>query len=210
MFADATEFDQWFNTDGEEGRDNTVKRLHTVLRPFMLRRVKNDVEKDLPPKTEIKLYIGMSAMQRFWYTKLLSKDAGTLNALGGPDRVRLLNLLMQLRKVCNHPYLFEGAEQGPPYIDGPHLWENSGKLVLLQRLLPKLMTQGSRVLIFSQMTRLLDILEDFMRLQGYEYCRLDGNTKGEDRDTAVDAFNAPGSSKFCLSIVGGLRCGMGQ
>ena len=71
------------------------------------------------------------------YTKILSKDAHTLNALGGPDHVRLLNILMQLRKVCNHPYLFEGAEPGPPFLDGPHLWENTGKLVLLSKLLPK-------------------------------------------------------------------------
>jgi len=65
----------------------------------------------------------------------------------------------QLRKVCNHPYLFEGAEPGPPYTNGPHLWENAGKMILLDKLLPKLKAQGSRVLIFSQMTRALDILQ---------------------------------------------------
>ena len=54
-----------------------------------------------------------------------SQDATALNQLGGADKVRLLNILMQLRKVCNHPYLFDGAEPGPPYEDGPHLWENA-------------------------------------------------------------------------------------
>jgi SWI/SNF-related matrix-associated actin-dependent regulator of chromatin subfamily A member 5 len=93
------EFDEWFSMGGAEARENVVKKLHTVLRPFMLRRVKKDVEKDLPPKIETKLYIGMSEMQRAWYTKILSKDAHALNALGGPDRVKLLNVLMQLRKV---------------------------------------------------------------------------------------------------------------
>jgi len=93
------EFDEWFSMGGTEARENVVKKLHTVLRPFMLRRVKKDVEKDLPPKIETKLYIGMSEMQRAWYTKILSKDAHSLNALGGPDRVKLLNVLMQLRKV---------------------------------------------------------------------------------------------------------------
>ena len=91
---------------------------------------------------------------------------------------------MQLRKVCNHPYLFEGAEPGPPYSNGPHLWENSGKMVLLDKLLPKLMAQGSRVLIFSQMTRLLDILSDYMDLKGYQHCRIDGSTSGEVRRAA--------------------------
>ena len=80
---------------GDSGaKDNVVKKLHTVLRPFVLRRIKRDVEADLPPKREIKLYIGLTEMQRLWYTKILSKDAHTLNALGGPDRVRLLNCLL--------------------------------------------------------------------------------------------------------------------
>jgi SWI/SNF-related matrix-associated actin-dependent regulator of chromatin subfamily A member 5 len=166
----------------------------------MLRRIKRDVEADLPPKREIKLYIGLTEMQRLWYTKILSKDAHTLNALGGPDRVRLLNILMQLRKVCNHPYLFEGAEPGPPFLDGPHLWENTGKLVLLSKLLPKLQAQQSRVLIFSQMTRMLDILEDFMRLKRYAYCRIDGSTSGDDRDLQMDTFNAPNSPKFAFLL----------
>merc|ERR1711871_748268 len=133
-------------------------------------------------------------------TKILSKDAHTLNALGGPDRVRLLNILMQLRKVCNPPYLFEGAEPGPPFLDGPHLWENTGKLVLLSKLLPKLQAQQSRVLIFSQMTRMLDILEDFMRLKRYAYCRIDGSTSGDDRDLQMDTFNAPDSPLFAFLL----------
>ena len=69
---------------------------------------------------------------------------------------------------------FDGAEAGPPYSDGPHLWENSGKMMLLHKLLPKLKAKGSRVLIFSQMTRILDIMEDYLRLVQYEYCRIDG------------------------------------
>ena len=107
---------------------------------------------------------------------------------------------MQLRKVCNHPYLFDGAEDGPPYVDGPHLWEACGKMQLLHKLLPKLKERDSRVLIFSQMTRVLDILEDYMRLVGHEYCRIDGNTDGERRDTQIDEFNQEGSSKFCFLL----------
>lgn len=200
IFASEADFESWFSLGDADAKENVVKKLHTVLRPFMLRRIKKDVEKDLPPKREVKLYIGMTEMQRLWYTKILSKDAHTLNSLGGPDRVQLLNILMQLRKVCNHPYLFEGAEPGPPYLDGPHLWENAGKLVVLRKLLPKLQAQGSRVLIFSQMTRMLDILEDYMRLNCYEYCRIDGSTSGDDRDAQMDEFNAPGSTKFVFLL----------
>ena len=72
---------------------------------------------------------------------------------------------MQLRKVCNHPYLFTGAEPGPPFMDGPHLFENAGKLVLVDKLLSKLKKNGDRVLVFSQMTRMLDILEDYVRFK---------------------------------------------
>ena len=87
-----------------------------VLRPFLLRRVKNDVEKSLPPKKETILKIGMSEMQQTWYKKLLQKDISTLT--GGADRSKLLNIVMQLRKCCNHPYLFQGAEPGPPFMAG--------------------------------------------------------------------------------------------
>lgn len=166
-------FDEWFSLSDETRKENVIKKLHTVLRPFMLRRVKRDVAASLPPKKETKLYIGLTQLQQDWYVKVLQKDASELNKLGGPDRWRLLNVLMQLRKVCNHPYLFDGAEKGPPYVDGPHLWENSGKMLLMHKLLPKLKERGSRVLIFCQMTRVLDILEDYMRLLQYEYCRIE-------------------------------------
>jgi len=124
IFGDSEQFDEWFSlSSGSDGQDNVIRKLHTVLRPFMLRRVKKDVACNLPPKKETKLFIGLTETQQDWYKKLLRKDAHELNSLGGPDKVRLLNILMQLRKVCNHPYLFDGAEPGPPYSDGPHLWE---------------------------------------------------------------------------------------
>lgn len=200
IFGDAEQFDDWFSLKDDQGQENVIRKLHTVLRPFMLRRVKKDVACGLPPKKETKLYIGLTAMQQDWYTRILKKDAHELNSLGGPDRVRLLNILMQLRKCCNHPYLFDGAEAGPPYTDGPHLWENSGKMCLLHKLLPKLKQKGSRVLVFSQMTRVLDILEDYCRLTGYQYCRLDGNTPGEVRDQHTEEFNRPGSEKFIFLL----------
>jgi len=139
-------------------------------------------------------------MQREWYTKILMKDIDIINAAGKTNRVRLLNLLMQLRKNCNHPYLFDGAEPGPPYTTGEHLVLNSGKLTVLDKLLARLQENGDRVLIFSQMTRLLDILEDYCMYRGYNHCRLDGQTKHEDRQRQINEFNAPNSEKFVFLL----------
>ncbi|CAI9118739.1 OLC1v1020343C1 [Oldenlandia corymbosa var. corymbosa] len=198
IFSSAETFDEWFQISGENDQQEVVQQLHKVLRPFLLRRLKSDVEKGLPPKKETILKVGMSQMQKQYYRALLQKDLEVVNA--GGERKRLLNIAMQLRKCCNHPYLFQGAEPGPPYTTGDHLIENAGKMVLLDKLLPKLKERDSRVLIFSQMTRLLDILEDYLMYRGYLYCRIDGNTGGEDRDASIEAFNKPGSEKFVFLL----------
>ncbi|CAH6779961.1 probable global transcription activator SNF2L1 isoform X3 [Phodopus roborovskii] len=200
VFNSADDFDSWFDTKNCLGDQKLVERLHVVLKPFLLRRIKTDVEKSLPPKKEIKIYLGLSKMQREWYTKILMKDIDVLNSAGKMDKMRLLNILMQLRKCCNHPYLFDGAEPGPPYTTDEHIVSNSGKMVALDKLLARIKEQGSRVLIFSQMTRLLDILEDYCMWRGYEYCRLDGQTPHEEREGAIEAFNAPNSSKFIFML----------
>ncbi|XP_042397975.1 ISWI chromatin-remodeling complex ATPase CHR11-like isoform X1 [Zingiber officinale] len=96
--------------------------------------------------------------------------------------------------------VIKGAEPGPPYTNGENLITNAGKMVLLDKLLPKLKERDSRVLIFSQMTRLLDILEDYLLYRGYQYCRIDGNTGGEERDASVETFNQPGSQKFIFLL----------
>ncbi|KAL7979979.1 hypothetical protein Chor_004448 [Crotalus horridus] len=200
VFNSAEDFDSWFDTKNCLGDQKLVERLHAVLKPFLLRRIKAEVEKSLPPKKEVKIYLGLSKMQREWYTKILMKDIDILNSAGKMDKMRLLNILMQLRKCCNHPYLFDGAEPGPPYTTDTHLVSNSGKMVALDKLLSKLKEQGSRVLVFSQMTRLLDILEDYCMWRGYEYCRLDGQTPHEEREEAIDTFNAPNSRKFVFML----------
>ncbi|XP_025621656.1 ISWI chromatin-remodeling complex ATPase CHR11 [Arachis hypogaea] len=198
IFSSAETFDEWFQISGENDQQEVVQQLHKVLRPFLLRRLKSDVEKGLPPKKETILKVGMSQMQKQYYRALLQKDLEVVNA--GGERKRLLNIAMQLRKCCNHPYLFQGAEPGPPYTTGDHLITNAGKMVLLDKLLPKLKERDSRVLIFSQMTRLLDILEDYLMFRGYHYCRIDGNTGGDERDASIDAFNKPGSEKFVFLL----------
>ncbi|EDU41704.1 ISWI chromatin-remodeling complex ATPase ISW2 [Pyrenophora tritici-repentis Pt-1C-BFP] len=201
VFGDSAAFDDWFSQQNADS-DAIVKQLHKVLRPFLLRRVKADVEKSLLPKKEINLYVGMSDMQVQWYKKILEKDIDAVNGGAGnkESKTRLLNIVMQLRKCCNHPYLFEGAEPGPPYTTDEHLVTNAAKMVMLDKLLKRMKAQGSRVLIFSQMSRVLDIMEDYSVMRGYQYCRIDGSTAHEDRIQAIDDYNKEGSEKFLFLL----------
>lgn len=203
VFGDSTVFDEWFEqNNSDEDQEIVVQQLHTVLNPFLLRRVKADVEKSLLPKIETNLYVGMTEMQIHWYKSLLEKDIDAVNGAVGKreGKTRLLNIVMQLRKCCNHPYLFEGAEPGPPYTTDEHLVFNAGKMIVLDKLLKRLKEKGSRVLIFSQMSRLLDILEDYCFFRDYEYCRIDGSTSHEERIEAIDDFNRPDSDKFVFLL----------
>ncbi|TIC25097.1 hypothetical protein E3Q10_03853 [Wallemia mellicola] len=205
VFSSAEDFDDWFtnNRDGKENSDEVVKQLHKVLRPFLLRRVKADVEKSLLPKKEINLYVGLTDMQRKWYKGIIEKDIDLVNGMGSSKKegkTRLLNIVMQLRKCCNHPYLFDGAEPGPPYTTDEHLVFNSGKMLILDKLLKSMKAKGSRVLIFSQMSRVLDILEDYCMFRDYQYCRIDGQTSHDDRISAIDEYNKEGSEKYIFLL----------
>ncbi|KAI9632312.1 SNF2 family N-terminal domain-containing protein [Dioszegia hungarica] len=202
VFSSSEDFDAWFKTKDDSDPDAVVKQLHKVLRPFLLRRVKADVEHSLLPKKEINLYVGMTEMQRKWYKMLLEKDIDAVNGVGGKKegKTRLLNIVMQLRKCCNHPYLFDGAEPGPPYTTDEHLIDNAGKMVILDKLLKSMKAKGSRVLIFSQMSRVLDILEDYCQFRGHNYCRIDGGTDHDTRTANIDDYNAPGSEKFVFLL----------
>lgn len=202
VFSNSEDFESWFKGKGDENQDQVVQQLHKVLRPFLLRRVKADVEKSLLPKKEINIFVGLTDMQRKWYKSILEKDIDAVNGGVGKKegKTRLLNIVMQLRKCCNHPYLFDGAEPGPPFTTDEHLVDNSGKMVILDRLLRKMKEKGSRVLIFSQMSRMLDILEDYCLFREYQYCRIDGGTAHEDRIAAIDEYNKPGSDKFIFLL----------
>ncbi|KAH7909061.1 SNF2 family N-terminal domain-containing protein [Hygrophoropsis aurantiaca] len=191
------------NADSEEDKSKkVVEALHKILRPFLLRRVKADVEKNLLPKKEINIYVGLTEMQRKWYRSVLEKDIDAVNGLTGKKegKTRLMNMVMQLRKVSCHPYLFDGAEPGPPYTTDEHLIENSGKMLILDKLLKSMKAKGSRVLIFSQMSRVLDILEDYCLFRGFKYCRIDGSTAHDDRIVAIDEYNKPDSEKFIFLL----------
>eukprot|EP00475_Leptophrys_vorax_P038496 TRINITY_DN6803_c0_g1_i1.p1 TRINITY_DN6803_c0_g1~~TRINITY_DN6803_c0_g1_i1.p1 ORF type:complete len:945 (-),score=284.58 TRINITY_DN6803_c0_g1_i1:22-2631(-) len=199
LFEDAADFSQWFSSSEGEDVQEIIKKLHRILRPFIMRRLKSDVEHSLKPKIETTLYVGQTKMQREWYKQLLLKDQVALQTKTG-SRKQLLNILMQLRKVCNHPYIFQGAEPGPPFVEGEHLVQNCGKMILLDKLLNRLKQNGNRVLIFSQMVKMLDILEDYCLFRKYEYCRIDGGSTNEEREQAMEVYNAPNSSKFVFLL----------
>uniref|UniRef100_A0A3B4VBY7 Chromodomain helicase DNA binding protein 1-like n=1 Tax=Seriola dumerili TaxID=41447 RepID=A0A3B4VBY7_SERDU len=175
--------------------------LQSVLEPFLLRRVKSEVAVDLPKKTELVVYHGMSTLQKTYYKAILTKD---LEAFGNEQgiKTRLLNILMNLRKCVDHPYLFDGVEP-EPFEMGEHLIEASGKLCLLDSMLAYLHKEGHRILLFSQMTRMLDILQDYMEYRGYSYERLDGSVRGEERNLAVKNFSSKDIFVFLLSTKAG-------
>ncbi|EGV63380.1 hypothetical protein PSN45_004339 [Yamadazyma tenuis] len=202
VFGDSEAFDSWFQDNEGQDENSVVQQLHKVLKPFLLRRIKSEVEKSLLPKEELNVYVKMTDMQKKWYQKILEKDIDAVNGASGKkeSKTRLLNIVMQLRKCCNHPYLFEGAEPGPPYTTDEHLVFNAQKMIILDKLLKKFKQEGSRVLIFSQMSRMLDILEDYLLFREYEYCRIDGQTDHADRVNSIDDYNKPGSSKFAFLL----------
>nr|XP_033778250.1 chromodomain-helicase-DNA-binding protein 5 isoform X8 [Geotrypetes seraphini] len=186
-------------------KEDQIKKLHDLLGPHMLRRLKADVFKNMPAKTELIVRVELSQMQKKYYKFILTRNFEALNSKGGGNQVSLLNIMMDLKKCCNHPYLFPVAAVEAPVLpngsyDGNSLVRSSGKLMLLQKMLKKLKDGGHRVLIFSQMTKMLDLLEDFLEYEGYKYERIDGGITGGLRQEAIDRFNAPGAQQFCFLL----------
>uniref|UniRef100_A0A3B5AXS6 Chromodomain helicase DNA binding protein 3 n=1 Tax=Stegastes partitus TaxID=144197 RepID=A0A3B5AXS6_9TELE len=186
-------------------KEDQIKKLHDLLGPHMLRRLKADVFKNMPAKTELIVRVELSPMQKKYYKLILTKNFEALNSKGGGNQVSLLNIMMDLKKCCNHPYLFpvasmEAQKTPSGAYEGSALTKASGKLMLLQKMLRKLKEQGHRVLVFSQMTKMLDLLEDFLDYEGYKYERIDGGITGALRQEAIDRFNAPGACQFCFLL----------
>ena len=174
----------------------------------MLRRRKAE-HLTLPPKTERSIRVPLTPLQRQWYRAVLEKNVGALSgglSAGGSSNTNqsnsraLVNILASLRKCCNHPYLFDGAEP-EPFIEGEHLVEASAKLLLLDRLLKRMKARGDRVLLFCQSTTMLDVLQDYLHLRRWVYERLDGSARAEERWAAVASFQRPngGSSSSSSS-----------
>ncbi|KAL1957692.1 hypothetical protein VTO42DRAFT_5669 [Malbranchea cinnamomea] len=216
IFKSVKSFDEWFNTPfantgGQDRMELTeeeqllvIRRLHKVLRPFLLRRLKKDVEKDLPDKQERVIKCRFSALQAKLYKQLVTHNKMVVSdGKGGRTGMRgLSNMLMQLRKLCNHPFVFESVEDemNPGRMTNDLIWRTAGKFELLDRILPKFKASGHRVLMFFQMTQIMNIMEDFLRFRGLNYLRLDGSTKSDDRSELLKLFNAPDSPYFCFLL----------
>ncbi|KDR85372.1 hypothetical protein GALMADRAFT_234197 [Galerina marginata CBS 339.88] len=205
---------EWQDLEGLEKQhevldEELVKQLHNRLRPYFLRRIKSEVL-DLPPKNEVIVPISMAPLQREVYRSILSNNLNILTGLkqpsagqNAPPKTRINNVLMQLRKCLQHPYLYaEDIEPRDLLPQETHdkLIDASGKLRFLKALLPKLKEHGHRVLLFSQFVIALNIVEDFLQGEGYKFLRLDGNTKGSDRQKAMDDFNKPNSEYFIFLL----------
>uniref|UniRef100_A0A3Q7EK84 Helicase ATP-binding domain-containing protein n=1 Tax=Solanum lycopersicum TaxID=4081 RepID=A0A3Q7EK84_SOLLC len=179
--------------DADKAKEQ-FKILKYVIGAFMLRRTKSQLIElgtlVLPPLTEITVMAPLVALQKKVYMSILRKELSQLLALasGAPNTRSLQNIVIQLRKACSHPYLFAGIEP-EPYEEGEHLVQASGKLLILDHLLQKLHACGHRVLLFSQMTQTLDILQDYLELRKYSYERLDGSIRAEERFAAIRSFS---------------------
>lgn len=183
-----------------------LRELHTSIAPFILRRTKETVESDLPPKTEKIIRVELSDVQLEYYKNILTRNYAALRDASNGHKQSLLNIMMELKKVSNHPYMFAGAEERvlagssrrEDQIKG--LITSSGKMMLLDQLLAKLRKDGHRVLIFSQMVKMLDILGDYLRVRGYQFQRLDGTIPAGPRRMAINHFNADDSDDFCFLL----------
>jgi ATP-dependent DNA helicase len=182
----------------EERKNQTVSKLHEILRPFLLRRIKTDVMSEMPPKKECIVYSGVSKLQAGYATLI---DKGTLRetlmkqGIASGRTLSQVNKLMNHRKNINHPFLFgepmDPASGEPLGSAHPHLLVRaSGKFALLDRMLERLHKDGHQVLIFSQMTSVLNVMEDYLNWRKWNYCRIDGNTHIDERQRQMDAFNA--------------------
>lgn len=186
-------------------REETVAKLHQSLKMHLLRRVKMDVMKTLPQKHEQVVRVDMTRVQKELYKALLTKNYNVINSMSG-GKSSLANVVMQLRKVCNHPYLFPEVE--PPEVRSskdPELvlrlmTAASGKLLLLDRLLVALHATKHRVLIFSQFTQMLDIIEDYLHLRRWDCFRIDGDVRGSERQAMIDTFNSLNSPIFIFLL----------
>ena len=188
-----------------------VEKLQLLLKPLMLRRLKEDVEKSIPVKEETIVEVELTTIQKKWYRSILERNFSWLKQ--GPGKKtnmpNLINTMIELRKCCIHPFLLKGAEEAiyDEYKASSleqHfqvLIQASGKMVLIDKLLKKLKDGGHKVLLFSQMTRCLDIIQDYLRGRNYGFERIDGSVRGDLRQAAIDRFCDPKSESFGTSLL---------
>lgn len=189
-----------------EAASQKLAELTDAIQPFMLRRTKSKVESDLPPKTEKIIRVELSDVQLEYYKNILTKNYAALNDGAKGMKQSLLNIMMELKKASNHPFMFPNAEA--KILEGSTRREDtlramitsSGKMMLLDQLLRKLKGDGHRVLIFCQMVGMLNILSEYMDYRGYKHQRLDGTIPSAARRLAIEHYNAPDSTDFAFLL----------
>ena len=219
LFQSLEEFEESF---GNMANREQVEALQRKISPFMLRRVKEDVAKDIPAKEETVIDVELTSIQKQYYRAIFEHNHAFLS-MGSSKAVapKLMNIQMELRKCCNHPFLLDGIEtreldkrheelQRTGELDGKTPEEqhsvlneygyvlSSGKMVLLDKLLPKLKQEGHKVLIFSQFVKMLDLISDYCDFRSFNYERLDGRVRGNERQKAIDRFETQDDSFIFL------------
>jgi len=206
-FPDAVKFAAQYGTVSTQEQ---VESLQRRIAPHLLRRVKEDVAKDIPPKEETIIDVELTTMQKQYYRAIFEHNHSFLmQSIKNSGMPKLMNIQMELRKCCNHPLLINGVDFNEMEAIEKKMYEeavangnsdatfnrkdfqkrrvesvivpSSGKMVLVDKLLPKLRKEGHKVLIFSQMVKMIDIIEEFCQFRKYPCERLDGRVAGNDR-----------------------------
>ena len=198
----ASSFEDWFGVplETEEERLLMAKRLHSLIRPFMLRRTKDEVLSQLPPKVEHTITVPLTEVQQYLYKQI--QDHRVVGSLKTPEDVKFVNsgVYMSLRQVAIHPYLLQSYLPSW-YVQNIDLV--SGKFAILLRLLVRLNATNHKVLIFTQFTTALGLIEIMLEEKfGFErekhYERLDGSTSAEERKDSMNRFRENDENVFFI------------
>lgn len=179
----------------KERDEEAEKRLGALTRPFILRRMKADVLKELPPKTESVRYVALGEEQRKLYTAVAMDGLRELKssaAAGGGEKLKVLVLLTRLRQICCDPRLCLDSYAG-----------ESAKLESCMELVTEALDGGHRILLFSQFTSMLELLRRRLEQEGIRYFLLQGSTPKGERASLVERFNRGGAEVFLISLKAG-------
>lgn len=192
-FSDQFEFERKFSDIQSKEKLMELKR---ILEPYMIRRMKNEVE-TIPPLEESLIEIELTNFQKVSYRTLYEKNKGILQKGEGLGYLTSMNNLeMQLRKCCNHPFLIREIQdkvRGEVYTQQEYvgkMLDYSSKMIVLDKLIVKYKAETKKMLIFSQFTEMLKLIEEFLTLRKIMYRKIDGATKARDRQNAIEAFNS--------------------
>lgn len=200
LLGDAKQFRLWFRTPIEKYADlNRREVLTKRVQPFILRRTKNQVARELPPKTEMTRIIEIIGPQRDLYEAIrMSMEKKVRDAIAkqglGKSHILLLDALLKLRQVCCDPRLLSLPEAAIAH-------GTSAKLETLMDLLDNLIGEGRRVLVFSQFTSMLQLIEDELHARSYDYLKLTGQTV--HRQAMVEKFQEGKVPIFLISLKAG-------